>query len=162
MRVSKSPKVIHGDNHYCPIDVGSYALTGAAPSKILVHEKKVLPPPPFPKRSTVKGLRWWVQDPFLAAYKECTKSGENGKLSSEDGGSKFARKKKIDFSCKESCDVRDDNLVRISNLPPLPKDGIRLSIERLAEIIEPYLMITWKYIWKQTQSISLIAKGSAV
>ncbi|KAE8704846.1 hypothetical protein F3Y22_tig00110435pilonHSYRG00046 [Hibiscus syriacus] len=128
--VSKSSKVIHCDHHYCPIDVGSYAVAGAGTSKILVHEKKVPPPPPFPKRITSgKGLRWWVQDPFLAAYKECTKSGGNGKLSSENGGSKLARKKKIGFSCKESCNVRDDTLVRLSNLPPLPKDGIRRQRE---------------------------------
>ncbi|GMJ08063.1 hypothetical protein HRI_004475500 [Hibiscus trionum] len=111
-------KVTHYDRHYCPIDVGSYALTGSGSSKILVPPP---PPPPLSKQSSlkrsasVKGLRWWVQDPFLAAYKECTKSG-----------SKLARKKKTStLSCKESCDVRDDNLMRFSNLPPLPKDGIR-------------------------------------
>ncbi|KAK8673906.1 hypothetical protein V6N13_112215 [Hibiscus sabdariffa] len=128
--VSKSSKAIHCDHRYCPVDVGSYALTGGGSSKFSVHEKKVPPPPPFPKRSTsVKGSGWWVQDPFLAAYKECTKSGGNGKLSSENGSSKLARKKKKGFSCKESSDVRDDNLVRLSNLPPLPKDGVRRQRE---------------------------------
>ncbi|KAK8717418.1 hypothetical protein V6N13_044687 [Hibiscus sabdariffa] len=113
-----------------PRDGPAYALTGGGSSKISVHEKKVPPPPPFPKRSTsVKGLGWWVQDPFLAAYKECTKSGGNGKLSSENSSSKLAKKKKKGFSCKESSDVRDDNLVRLSNLPPLPKDGVRRQRE---------------------------------
>ncbi|XVF17487.1 hypothetical protein REPUB_Repub10bG0126800 [Reevesia pubescens] len=140
--VSKSSKVTHYDQE-CPIDMGLYALNQTPPpsdaggsTKILVHDKKVPPPPPCsiqlpPKRSTsVKELRCWQEDPFLAAYEKCTKNGGiNGKLSSEgrkNGGSKLllVRKKKISFSCKNS-DVRDDNLVRLSNLPPLPKDGIR-------------------------------------
>ncbi|XP_022752062.1 uncharacterized protein LOC111300710 [Durio zibethinus] len=139
---TKSSKVAHYDQ-YCPIDVGLYVLNqtppltdaGGSSTKILVHDKKVPPPPPCsiqlpPKRSTsVKGLRWWQQDPFLAAYEECTKSGGNGKLSSEgrkNGGSKLlVRKKKITFSCKNSSDARDDNVVRLCNLPPLPKDRIR-------------------------------------
>ncbi|KAK8606921.1 hypothetical protein V6N13_052673 [Hibiscus sabdariffa] len=111
--VSKSSKAAHYDHHHCPVDVG-------------VHEKKVPPPPPFSKQpslkrsASAKGLRWWPgQDPFLAAYKECTKSEGNGKLS------KLTRSKKISVSCKESSDVRDDNLVRFPNLPPLPRDGIR-------------------------------------
>ncbi|TYH28890.1 hypothetical protein ES288_A02G180100v1 [Gossypium darwinii] len=67
--------------------------------------------------TSLKGLRGWLDDPFLAAYKECTKSGEI-----KTGGSKLpVRKKKIGFSCKNACDVRDDNLVRLSNLPTLPK-----------------------------------------
>ena len=136
--VSKS-KVTHNDQ--CPTDIRSHALNQTLPpsdagdssTKIVVHDKKIPPPPPCsiqlpPKKSTsVKGLRWWQEDPFLAAYKECTKSGGNGKLSSDgrkNGGSKFLRKKKITFSCKDSSDVRYDNLVRLSNLPLLPKDKI--------------------------------------
>ncbi|XVF15393.1 hypothetical protein REPUB_Repub09cG0148900 [Reevesia pubescens] len=139
---SKSSKITsYGPQ--CPIDIGSYALNQTNPpsdagdglSKILVHDKKVPPPPPcsiqlLPKRSiSVKGLRWWQEDPFLAAYKECTKSGGNGKLSSEarkHGDFKIlGRMKKITISCKNSSDARDDNLVSLSNLPPLPKDRIR-------------------------------------
>lgn len=117
--VSKSSKVTHYHHRHCPIDVGS-----SGSSNSLVHDKKVPPPPPFskqplPTRSTsVKGRRWWPQDPFLAAYKECTKSEGNG-------DSKLLRKKKISFSCKDSADVRDDNFVRFSSLPPLPKSRIR-------------------------------------
>ncbi|KAE8704099.1 Detected protein of unknown function [Hibiscus syriacus] len=65
--VSMSSKV-----NYCPIGVGSYALT----PKILVDEEKVPPQPPFSKQpflkrsDSVEGLRWWAQDPFLFAYKE--------------------------------------------------------------------------------------------
>ncbi|XWS41739.1 hypothetical protein CRYUN_Cryun17cG0108900 [Craigia yunnanensis] len=137
--VSKS-KITHNDQ--CPIDIGAYALNQTLPppdagglsTKIVVHDKKIPPPPPCsiqlpPKRSTsVKGLRWRQEDPFLAAYKECTKSGGNGKLSSEgrkNGGSKLVRKKEITFSCKNSSDVTDDNLVRSSNFPLLSKDRIR-------------------------------------
>ncbi|XWS45112.1 hypothetical protein CRYUN_Cryun15aG0108800 [Craigia yunnanensis] len=134
--VSKSSKVTH-------FDEGLYALNqtpppsdaGGSSTKILVHDKKVPPPPPCsiqlpPKRSTsVKGLRWWQEDPFLAAYKECTKSEGKGKLSSESRknccSKLLIRKKKITFPCKNSCDVRDDNFVRLSNLPPLPKDRIQ-------------------------------------
>ncbi|XVE86963.1 hypothetical protein DITRI_Ditri18aG0077900 [Diplodiscus trichospermus] len=139
--ISKSFKVTHNDQ-YCPIDVGFCAHNQTTPAdtsesstKILVHDKKVPPPPPCsiqqpPKRSTsVKGLRWWQEDPFLAAYKVCTKSGGNGKLPSEgrkNGGSKLlVRKKRITFSCKDSSDVRDDNLVILSHLPRLPKDRSR-------------------------------------
>ncbi|WRX10858.1 hypothetical protein QQP08_003345 [Theobroma cacao] len=86
-------KVTHYDDQ-CPIVIGLCALnqtpspSDAGGSKILVHDKKVPPPPCtmqlVPKRSTsVKGLRWWQEDPFLAAYKECTKGGGNGKWSSE-------------------------------------------------------------------------------
>ncbi|EOX91752.1 hypothetical protein QUC31_003273 [Theobroma cacao] len=131
-------KVTHYDDQ-CPIVIGLCALnqtpspSDAGGSKILVHDKKVPPPPCtmqlVPKRSTsVKGLRWWQEDPFLAAYKECTKGGGNGKWSSEGrktDGSNVRKKKTITFSCKNSCDVRGDNLVRLSNLPPLPKDRIR-------------------------------------
>ncbi|XVF59224.1 hypothetical protein PTKIN_Ptkin07bG0258500 [Pterospermum kingtungense] len=146
--VSKSCKVTHCDQ-YCPIDVGLFALnrtsppsdTGGNSTKILVHHDKKVPPPPpcsiqllHPKRSTsMKGLKWWQEDPFLAAYKECTKSsGGNGKLSSSEGrknsGSSsklLVRKKKISFSCKSSSEVRDDSLVKLCNLPPLPKNRIR-------------------------------------
>ncbi|XVE82964.1 hypothetical protein DITRI_Ditri16bG0047700 [Diplodiscus trichospermus] len=135
--LSKSSKVTH-------FDEGLYTLNQELPpsdsdipsTEILVQHQKVPPPPPCsiqlpPKRSTsVKSLKsWrWQEDPFLAAYKVCTKSGGNDKLSSEgmkSGCSKFlVRKKKIRFfSCKKSSDVRDNNLLKLSNSdPPLPKD----------------------------------------
>ncbi|XVF61398.1 hypothetical protein PTKIN_Ptkin08bG0126300 [Pterospermum kingtungense] len=139
--VSKS-KVTHNDE--CTIDIGFYVLnqtlplsdSGGSPAKInVIHDKKIPPPPPCsinlpPKRSTsVKGLRWGQEDPFLAAYKECTKRGGDGNKSlregRKNGGAKFVRKMKIIFSCKDSSDVIDDNLLRLVNLPPLPKDRIR-------------------------------------
>ncbi|KAH1082499.1 hypothetical protein J1N35_022260 [Gossypium stocksii] len=136
--VSRSkPKVNYYDQD-CPIGLGFYDLNQknyvsdpSGSSSISVHEKKVPPPPPLSvqlKGSPYRkgGLKWWQEDPFLLAYKECTKSGGNMKhLSSEakesTDSSELSWKKKITFSCKKSCDVSNDNLVRLSNLPPLPK-----------------------------------------
>ncbi|KAJ4714683.1 SWI/SNF-related matrix-associated actin-dependent regulator of chromatin subfamily A-like protein, partial [Melia azedarach] len=94
-----------------------------------------LPPCPSqqpPRRSTsLKGITgWWQEDPFLAAYKECTKkSNPTTSVSSKPNNNKKKKKKKSSksvFSCKSSCEIRDDdNFVRLSNLPPLPKERIR-------------------------------------
>ncbi|MBA0770313.1 hypothetical protein Gotri_018968 [Gossypium trilobum] len=140
--VSKSePKVNHYDQdcpiglELCDLNQKNYVSDPSGSSSILVHEKKVPPPPPLSVQlkgspSGKGGLKWWQEDPFLLAYKECTKSGGNMKhLSSEakesTGSSKLSRKKKITFSCKKSCDVSNDNFVRLPNLPPLPKRRIR-------------------------------------
>ncbi|KAL1353577.1 hypothetical protein HN51_017498 [Arachis hypogaea] len=104
-----------------------------------------LPPcafqPPYYRTSSKKGL--WVgqdhqDDPFLAAYKECTKNDNNHHQRSGDGGER--KKKKKDkklvnkgsglmiesrlrkglsfFSCKKFSSVHDNNnLVRISSFP---------------------------------------------
>ncbi|TXG59962.1 hypothetical protein EZV62_014535 [Acer yangbiense] len=108
-----------------------------------VQERKIPLPPcpssqPYTRRSaSSKGLTgWWQEDPFVAAYKECTKNTRNVKSTCSDDqskrstvivGSKTRKKKsKFIFSCKNSCDVRDDNLLmRLPNLPPLPKERIR-------------------------------------
>lgn len=138
-------KVNHYDQH-CPIGLElhdsnqtNYVSDPIGSSSILVHEKKVPPPPPLSVQlkgspSGKGGFKWWQEDPFLLAHKECTKSEGNMKhLSSEakesTGSSKLSRKKKIAFSCKKSCDVSDDNFVRLSNLPPFPKRRIRGSYE---------------------------------
>ncbi|KAJ6678824.1 T22J18.15-RELATED [Salix viminalis] len=76
-----------------------------------------------PRRSkSMKGFRWWQEDPFLAAFKECTKNARNGRLSGE---SKKQRKSRLIFSCKSSCDVQDDNLVKLADLPAIPRDRVR-------------------------------------
>lgn len=84
-----------------------------------------LPPcafqPPFYRTSSKRGL--WVQDkdPFLAAFKECTKNHQkssatvNKKLI-KDGIESRVRKSMSFFSCTRSCTVHDTNLVRISHL----------------------------------------------
>ncbi|KAI9106371.1 hypothetical protein K1719_021899 [Acacia pycnantha] len=73
-----------------------------------------LPPcafqPPFYRTPSKKGLMWMQEedDPFFAAYKECTKKSNN----------KWSLRKRIMslFSCNRSCSVRDNNLVRISHV----------------------------------------------
>ncbi|KAJ7966493.1 SWI/SNF-related matrix-associated actin-dependent regulator of chromatin subfamily A-like protein [Quillaja saponaria] len=92
---------------------------------VLVHDIQIpLPPCAFQapyRSSSKKGLKI-QEDPFLAAYKECTKSHKSSgkiitnKLPKIDVGS-GVRKSLFVFSCKRSCSVRDDNLVRISQLP---------------------------------------------
>ncbi|KAI9166014.1 hypothetical protein LWI28_024703 [Acer negundo] len=141
-----------------PSDIGLHALnlvSSPQPPKSVprddsnglhfpVQERKIPLPPcpssqPCTRRSaSSKGLTgWWQEDPFVAAYKECTKNTRNVKSTCSDDqskrstvivGSKTRKKKsRFIFSCKNSCDVRDDNLVmmRLPNLPPLPKERIR-------------------------------------
>lgn len=89
-----------------------------------VHDFQIpLPPCAFqpPSRSySKKGLKH-EDDPFLAAYKECTKSINGNGKSPKNSGNLYSRFRKIsilDFSCRHSaCSVRDDNLVKISRVP---------------------------------------------
>ncbi|PIA57048.1 hypothetical protein AQUCO_00600047v1 [Aquilegia coerulea] len=122
-----------------PSDVGTYASIKLPPppcqsdspttQKILGQDIQVpLPPCPFQspviRSSSRKGLRRVLDDdPFLAAYKECTKSVKQGKLSKstsikKSGGSREGRIGSL-FSCKHSCGVREDSLVKrsLSSLP---------------------------------------------
>lgn len=95
------------------------------------HElKNIAPPPPPPCTSSRRGFSvmglWWEDDPFLAALRSCTKRVSNAR------GDKELRKKGSDsnkvkslgsvFSCKKSCNVENDNLVKFSKLPPIPKE----------------------------------------
>ncbi|XP_048130598.1 uncharacterized protein LOC115746259 [Rhodamnia argentea] len=83
-----------------------------------------LPPCTFqpPTRSgSKKGSKKQDDDPFLAAYMECTKgtkAGHRHKSSKHvDGGLGFGLRKHMlaNFSCQQSCSVRDDNLIRVSH-----------------------------------------------
>ncbi|KAI6695057.1 hypothetical protein NL676_022767 [Syzygium grande] len=112
-----------------PPDSGSQGLAQ--------ERKEKIPPPPGmasaaaapPRRSaSLKGFLWREEDPFLAAYKECTKStslvesgGGEGKKSNQVKSGLRSKRMSI-FSCKSSCDVRENSLVRLSRLPPLPRD----------------------------------------
>ncbi|KAK1366939.1 Pre-mRNA-processing protein [Heracleum sosnowskyi] len=73
-----------------------------------------LPPCTFLPPISRNGSKRDVQDdPFLAAYNKCTNSRENT-------GRRTPMKKKNGvyiLSCKRSCSVRDDSIVRISQLP---------------------------------------------
>ncbi|KAD1878836.1 hypothetical protein R6Q59_036509 [Mikania micrantha] len=57
-------------------------------------------------------------DPFLMAYKECTKSNKKGSLM---GKKSFIR------SCKYSSNVRDDSIVRVSQIPMSNSEGKRFE-----------------------------------
>lgn len=121
--LSNSPKVVDADNYEMMIKIP-------------------LPPCPSqpPRRSTSSKDLKWQDDPFLVAYKECTKTiNIDGKLSSSTTtthdhecwvkkgsvvGSKL-RKTKFMFSCKSSCDTREDNFIKLSKLPPLPGNKIQ-------------------------------------
>ncbi|KAG7993380.1 hypothetical protein I3843_01G001400 [Carya illinoinensis] len=96
------------------------------------HDMKIpLPPCPLlqpPRRSTSIKLGHELQeDPFLVAYKECTKSVETGykppppqiKKGNNNIGFKLWKSK---FSCKNSSEVIDQgNILNLSQLPPLPR-----------------------------------------
>lgn len=94
------------------------ATNTSTPARNLVHDFQIpLPPcpfqPPYYRTSSKKGL--WINDPFLAAYKECTKNqkGANKKLTKGRRNSESRLWKSLSFfSCKRSSIVCDDNLVR--------------------------------------------------
>ncbi|XP_061363223.1 uncharacterized protein LOC133306859 [Gastrolobium bilobum] len=98
--------------------------TESAIAKTPVHDFQIpLPPcafqPPFYRTSSKRGLFVQDNDPFLAAYKECTKNQGSAKMNTElpkAGVASRLRKSLSFFSCKRSCNVRDNNLVRISHL----------------------------------------------
>lgn len=63
-----------------------------------------------------------AEDPFLAAYMRCTRSSSMHKISgkSEKDDVGFGKRKSVlrsTLSCKYSCPIIEDNLVRISRLP---------------------------------------------
>ena len=88
-----------------------------------------LPPCRFQPTPTQnrKGITRPEEDPFLAAFIECTKSvKEDGRPVKVEKkavrrNSTWPRVKRLGlglgFSCKSSCSVREGNLVKFSNLP---------------------------------------------
>ncbi|KAI3806653.1 hypothetical protein L1987_22565 [Smallanthus sonchifolius] len=83
-------------------------------------EEGRLPPPPcvFQPRIRSSSRRSKDDDPFLMAYKECTKSNKKGTL---------MRKTSIFGSCKYYCSVRDESIVRVSQIPMSNSDGKRFQ-----------------------------------
>lgn len=92
------------------------------------HDLQVPLPPcgfrPLSRSESSKGLRR-QDDPFLSAYLECTKSSRKGRSKFFGGGkSGFGsglRNSLSVFSCKNSCSVRDDSMVRNISLLPFSK-----------------------------------------
>ncbi|KVH98728.1 hypothetical protein Ccrd_023045 [Cynara cardunculus var. scolymus] len=82
------------------------------------HIRIPLPPCAFPPPSRSSSRRSKADDPFLIAYKECTKSNKKGTL---------MRKNSFLASCKHSCSVRDDSIVRVSHIPTSNADRKRLE-----------------------------------
>lgn len=96
--------------------------------RMLEFEEKKIPLPPCPlqapRRSTSekeKGFRW-QEDPFLVAYKECTKSEKNCKVprKNKKGVGSNLRLTKSIFLCTSANDVKDDIYVKLAPFPPLP------------------------------------------
>ncbi|KAI4330241.1 hypothetical protein MLD38_028540 [Melastoma candidum] len=128
--------------------------------------KPKIPPPPGTaqsarRRGSVRARFRRVQDddPFLAAYKECMRRDGDAeaptKVSShcggEAGGGKKGspRKKKGSamFSCKSSCDVREDNFMAkksSSNTavpPPLPGPPSERTTPRIVPVRKCQLIL---------------------
>ncbi|CAA0839704.1 Unknown protein [Striga hermonthica] len=96
------------------------------------HNIKVTPPPPCNSRpSTTSFSRkgsWWLDDPFLAALTSCTKGVPEKEPSK---GKNVIGKRAGVFSCKHSCDVEKDSFVRLTKLPPIPKErGMESGVAR--------------------------------
>nr|GMC57615.1 uncharacterized protein LOC18772093 [Ipomoea batatas] len=111
--------------------------------------KPLLPPPPpsaapTPGRRSSPSLKGMIRDdPFMVAFVKCTKN-QNSKTVHNNNSGDHQRKKissyssvglsskkgrRLLFFCKNAfADVEVDNLMKYSNLPPLPghKDSIRL------------------------------------
>lgn len=129
------PGVCKATHQECPIDIRLHALklissqSPSAPAKVSADDIKNIPLPPCPiqppRRSNSKKQE--EVDPFLVAYKECTKVNvKSGKASSESKkgnctlGSKLRKTKSI-FSCKNSSEVEQGNILKLSQLPSLPR-----------------------------------------
>ncbi|PRQ48259.1 hypothetical protein RchiOBHm_Chr2g0108721 [Rosa chinensis] len=120
--------------------------SGEKPVKGLDQNDIKIPLPPcllkVPSRSASgKGLKWQAaeEDPFLLAFKVCTRTTSTTSAVNSSPGNKFVAQKnkrgsvgligsKLKskysvFSCKNSCEVKDGSFVK---LPPVPRDRIRL------------------------------------
>lgn len=111
-------------------------------AKVSAQDIKIpLPPCPRlqpPRRSSsVKGNRW-QEDPFLVAYRECTKSPvESSKVpsASKKVVESRLRKTKSIFSCKNSCEIQEDNTLKFFKLPPLPTEKFGVSRQERQKLL---------------------------
>ncbi|XAR51394.1 hypothetical protein NMG60_11006009 [Bertholletia excelsa] len=99
----------------------------SARPKVTVGEFRIPLPPCLTQqeRSSSRKMLSKPEDPFLAALKKCTKSVGSGKGGMKGRGSEdwylfMVKKFKFGLSCKHSSEVKDDQLVRLGNFPPLP------------------------------------------
>lgn len=96
------------------------------------HDKKIPLPPcqtqPHIRSNSGKGFKFH-EDPFLVAYKECTKNEKSCKMQSKNkksvGFNFCSRRSYCIFSCRSSIDVNDDNYLKLSKLPRLPTHKVR-------------------------------------
>ncbi|KAE8000014.1 hypothetical protein FH972_004386 [Carpinus fangiana] len=123
------PGVCKATHHQeCPIDIRLHALklTSSQSPIASTPAKKNIPPPPCPiqppRRSNSKKQE--EVDPFLVAYNQCTKVVKSeSKKANCTLGSKLRKTKSI-FSCKNSCEVEQGNILKLSQLPSLPRYNI--------------------------------------
>ncbi|KAL6993884.1 hypothetical protein U1Q18_011995 [Sarracenia purpurea var. burkii] len=108
---------------------------------------KIPPPPPCPvldlqapNRSSSVRFIGQQKDPFLAAMKECTRSVGNGnkavgeaKNCAADRSKKARKSKLIIFSCKRSCKVKENNLVKFANPSLVPKERSYGGLVKMTE-----------------------------
>ncbi|CAH9097844.1 unnamed protein product [Cuscuta europaea] len=122
--------VFHVHHTKLPPPPRAAAHDGCRSSPLRYHRGLQIPPPPctappVPRNSSRKGVIGKRDDPFLIAYMECTKNvgpkGDNFMWFSKDDGVRKRKKKKKKnvgfFSCKDSCGVLEDKIVRASQLP---------------------------------------------
>ncbi|KAJ1383627.1 hypothetical protein SESBI_43224 [Sesbania bispinosa] len=140
------PGICKTPNNECPLNKGSLqAINHKSPStlpspltshlgssrriNLEIQDKKIPLPPCLsqpPSRSTSgKGFKW-QEDPFLVAYKECTKSEKHCKLPAKN--KKSLSRSICIFSCRSASDVKEDSYLRLSQLPRLPADRDRSLI----------------------------------
>ncbi|GJU62487.1 hypothetical protein Tco_1244322 [Tanacetum coccineum] len=117
--------VVHDNSHTkdemrVSLHRNSSTKEGNTNKTIISHDIGLpLPPCAFHQPSLKSSSRRIKDDdPFLMAYKECTKSNKKGTLT---------RKNSLLGSCKLSCSVRDDSIVRVSNVPMSNSDRKRFD-----------------------------------
>lgn len=88
--------------------------------RIPVHDFQIPLPPctfqPLPRSSSARGLRKH-EDPFLAAFQECTKTSRKVKPRRFRFHIGSTLRSLFAVSCKSRSSVQDDSLVRVSELP---------------------------------------------
>lgn len=125
------------DHRVRPLDLTpspSSFSNGSKVSSSTCNNDLKIPLPPCPisqppsRSSSAKGLKW-QEDPFLLAYKECTKPQKRGKSTTDHQqkkkGSKVKKSMFMYFSCKNSCEVSNENFVKLPQLPSLPRHKLQ-------------------------------------